>query len=83
MRRRDFIKATVGAQIFPKIDVGNHVGRSQKSEKITCPNCSNVDARSNDGIDHQQKLFRHAVDKLMLDLIEDMGGTIIRSGLWT
>jgi hypothetical protein len=25
----------------------------------------------------------HVVDKLMLDLIEDMGGTVIRSGLWT
>jgi hypothetical protein len=25
----------------------------------------------------------HIVDKLMLDLIEDMGGVIIRSGLWT
>jgi hypothetical protein len=25
----------------------------------------------------------HAVDKRMLDLIEDMGGTVIRSGLWT
>ena len=25
----------------------------------------------------------HTVDKLMLDLIEDMGGNIVRSGLWT
>jgi hypothetical protein len=25
----------------------------------------------------------HVVDKLMLDLIEDMGGVIVRSGLWT
>ena len=25
----------------------------------------------------------HAVDKLMLDLIEDMGGSVVRSGLWT
>jgi hypothetical protein len=25
----------------------------------------------------------HVVDKRMLDLIEDMGGTVIRSGLWT
>ena len=25
----------------------------------------------------------HAVDQLMVDLIEDMGGNIIRSGLWT
>jgi hypothetical protein len=25
----------------------------------------------------------HVVDKLMLDLIEDMGETVIRSGLWT
>jgi hypothetical protein len=25
----------------------------------------------------------HGVDKLMLDLIEDMGGTVVRSGLWT
>ena len=25
----------------------------------------------------------HVVDKLMLDLIEDMGGTVVRSGLWT
>ena len=25
----------------------------------------------------------HVVDKLMLDLIEDMGGNVIRSGLWT
>ncbi len=25
----------------------------------------------------------HVVDKRMLDLIEDMGGTAIRSGLWT
>ena len=24
----------------------------------------------------------HAVDQLMLDLIEDMGGNVIRSGLW-
>ena len=23
------------------------------------------------------------VDKHMLDLIEDMGGTVVRSGLWT
>ena len=25
----------------------------------------------------------HAVDQLMVDLIEDMGGNVIRSGLWT
>ena len=25
----------------------------------------------------------HVVDKLMLDLIEDMGGVVVRSGLWT
>ena len=25
----------------------------------------------------------HFVDKHMLDLIEDMGGTAVRSGLWT
>jgi hypothetical protein len=25
----------------------------------------------------------HFVDKRMLDLIEDMGGTVVRSGLWT
>jgi hypothetical protein len=25
----------------------------------------------------------HFVDKLMLDLIEDMGGPVVRSGLWT
>ena len=25
----------------------------------------------------------HAVDQVMLDLIEDMGGNVIRSGLWT
>ncbi len=25
----------------------------------------------------------YVVDKLMLDLIEDMGGNAIRSGLWT
>jgi hypothetical protein len=25
----------------------------------------------------------HVVDKLMLDLIEDMGGSVVRSGLWT
>jgi hypothetical protein len=25
----------------------------------------------------------HVVDKLMLDLIEEMGGTLVRSGLWT
>ena len=25
----------------------------------------------------------HDVDKLMVDLIEDMGGNAIRSGLWT
>ena len=25
----------------------------------------------------------HAIDQLMLDLIEDMGGNVIRSGLWT
>jgi hypothetical protein len=25
----------------------------------------------------------HVVDKLMLDLIEDMGETVVRSGLWT
>jgi hypothetical protein len=24
----------------------------------------------------------HIVDKLMLDLIEDMGGSVVRSGLW-
>jgi hypothetical protein len=25
----------------------------------------------------------YVVDKLMLDLIDDMGGTVIRSGVWT
>jgi hypothetical protein len=25
----------------------------------------------------------HVVDRLMLDLFEDMGGTVVRSGLWT
>ena len=25
----------------------------------------------------------HYVDQLMIDLIEDMGGTVVRSGLWT
>jgi hypothetical protein len=25
----------------------------------------------------------HVADKLMVDLIEDMGGNVIRSGLWT
>jgi hypothetical protein len=25
----------------------------------------------------------HYVDQLMLELIEDMGGTVVRSGLWT
>ena len=25
----------------------------------------------------------HAVEQLMLELIEDMGGNVIRSGLWT
>jgi hypothetical protein len=25
----------------------------------------------------------HVANKLMLDLIEDMGGNVIRSGLWT
>ena len=25
----------------------------------------------------------HAVDQLMVDLIEDVGGNVIRSGLWT
>ncbi len=25
----------------------------------------------------------HYVEQLMLDLIEDMGGNVIRSGLWT
>jgi hypothetical protein len=25
----------------------------------------------------------HAIDQLMLDLIEDIGGNVIRSGLWT
>jgi hypothetical protein len=25
----------------------------------------------------------HFVDKFMLDLIEDMGGSVVRSGLWT
>ena len=25
----------------------------------------------------------HVADKLMLDLIEDMGGNVVRSGLWT
>ena len=25
----------------------------------------------------------HYVDQLMLDLIEEMGGTVVRSGLWT
>jgi hypothetical protein len=25
----------------------------------------------------------HAVDQHMLDLIEDMGGNVVRSGLWT
>jgi hypothetical protein len=24
----------------------------------------------------------HLVDKLMLDLIEDMGGAVVKSGLW-
>ena len=25
----------------------------------------------------------HYIDQLMLELIEDMGGTVVRSGLWT
>ena len=25
----------------------------------------------------------HVADKLMVDLIEDMGGNVVRSGLWT
>jgi hypothetical protein len=25
----------------------------------------------------------HVADKLMVDLIQDMGGTVVRSGLWT
>jgi hypothetical protein len=25
----------------------------------------------------------HVVDQLMLDVIEDMGGTVVRSGVWT
>ena len=25
----------------------------------------------------------YVVDKLMIDLIDDMGGTVIRSGVWT
>jgi hypothetical protein len=25
----------------------------------------------------------HVADKLMVDLIEDMGGSVVRSGLWT
>ena len=25
----------------------------------------------------------HAVDQLMVDLIEDMGANVVRSGLWT
>ena len=25
----------------------------------------------------------HVADKLMVDLIEDMGGTVVRSSLWT
>jgi hypothetical protein len=28
------------------------------------------------------KRLLHVPDKLMVDLIEDMGGTIVRSGLW-
>jgi hypothetical protein len=31
----------------------------------------------------QAERLLHVVDKLMLDLIEDMGGNVIRSGLWT
>jgi hypothetical protein len=44
--------------------------------------------RSYDGIDHQQNYSEaerrlHYVDHLMLDLIEEMGATAVRSGLWT
>ena len=33
--------------------------------------------------DSEAERLLHAVDKLMLDLIEDMGGNVVRSGLWT
>ena len=31
----------------------------------------------------EAELRLHRVEQLMLDLIEDMGGTAVRSGLWT
>jgi uncharacterized FlaG/YvyC family protein len=31
----------------------------------------------------QAERLLHDVDKLMVDLIEDMGGNVIRSSLWT
>ncbi len=33
--------------------------------------------------DSEAERLLYVVDKLMLDLIEDMGGIAIRSGLWT
>jgi hypothetical protein len=41
------------------------------TELITNKNCSEAER------------LLHVADKLMLDLIEDMGGTVVRSGLWT
>ena len=37
---------------------------------------------TNKNYSEAERLLR-AVDKLMLDLIEDMGGNVVRSGLWT
>jgi hypothetical protein len=35
------------------------------------------------GQQSRRRYAAHAVDQHMLDLIEDMGGNAIRSGLWT
>jgi hypothetical protein len=37
---------------------------------------------TNKNYSEAERLLRF-VDKLMLDLIEDMGGSVVRSGLWT
>jgi hypothetical protein len=68
---------------------GGHGGANGRFARMAAASRKHAQAaaRCDDGIDHQQhseaERLLHVVDRRMLDLIEDMGGTVIRSGLWT
>ena len=80
------------------IDEGAKFGTQFWLEKITCLTSSNganalerahkqmqeamTELITNKNYSEAERLL-HVADKLMLDLIEDMGGTVVRSGLWT